>query len=697
MTTDERRRPDEGARRRCSRRWPRSAPSATTSSSWSSASPRARARSPRIIERLGLTDAVQFVSGVTTERIVELYAEAEVAVVPSLYEGFSLPAVEAMACGVPLVATTGGALPEVVGTDGETGLLVPPGDPDALWPPRILRVLGDAELRARIGAAGRSTRRSTGSPGGRPPTARSSTTARCSTSTRRGPAPDADRRLRPARAARRRPAARHGLRRRAARVRGDAARRDRSSRSTTTTAELKDVRATRRRDDRGRRDPARRAAAARSTATRCALPFPDATFDRIIASEVLEHIWADRGAIAELVRVLRPGGRMAVTVPTRWPERVCWALDYSYHDTPGGHVRIYRQHELEQQARGARASWLRGSHHAHALHSPYWWLKCAVGRRQHRTRWPVRKYHDFLVWQICDNPRWLAHRRPRAEPRASARASSSTPQKVGVDVTRARAARRRRHHHRGASSRETVDAIASHPARRRQHPVDPGGHTDPWNLVEAAMALDLGGRHDEARARVRVAARHAARRRRLARVLPRRRRSRTPRSTPTSPATSRPACGTTTSPPATPRTSASSGRRSRRAIDFALDYQTRDRRDRVARRRPRRRRAAHRLVEHPPEPAVRDRDRRAPRARAARLGAVARRARHRDRAPTRRVPRQGPLGDGLVLPDPRRRAARPRRARAHRRPAGRRSWSRAAACAACPTGRGSPRRRRASS
>ncbi len=113
-----------------------------------------RSKIPALIDRLGLTDAVQFVSGVTTERIVELYAEAEVACVPSLYEGFSLPAVEAMACGVPVVATTGGAVPEVVGTDGETGLLVPPGDPSALSA-GILRALGDADLRARIGAAGR--------------------------------------------------------------------------------------------------------------------------------------------------------------------------------------------------------------------------------------------------------------------------------------------------------------------------------------------------------------------------------------------------------------------------------------------------------------------------------------------------------------------------------------------------------------
>ena len=108
----------------------------------------------RIIDGLGLRGAVTFVSGVPEARIIELYAEAEVAVVPSLYEGFSLPAIEAMSCGVPLVATTGGALPEVAGTDGETALLVPPGDSSALAAALAL-VLDDAELRTRIGAAGR--------------------------------------------------------------------------------------------------------------------------------------------------------------------------------------------------------------------------------------------------------------------------------------------------------------------------------------------------------------------------------------------------------------------------------------------------------------------------------------------------------------------------------------------------------------
>lgn len=114
-----------------------------------------KSRIPALIDRLALGDAVTFVSGVSTERIVDLYGEAEVAAVPSLYEGFSLPAIEAMACGVPIVATTGGALPEVVGRDGETGLLVPPGDPSALAV-ALLRALGDPALRSRLGSAGRT-------------------------------------------------------------------------------------------------------------------------------------------------------------------------------------------------------------------------------------------------------------------------------------------------------------------------------------------------------------------------------------------------------------------------------------------------------------------------------------------------------------------------------------------------------------
>jgi glycosyltransferase involved in cell wall biosynthesis len=108
----------------------------------------------RTIKRFGIEDAVHFVSGVTDERIVELYAEAEIAVVPSLYEGFSLPAIEAMAAGAPVVATTGGAIPEVVGTDGTTSALVPPGDAGALAH-TIAELLDDPVRRESIGRLGR--------------------------------------------------------------------------------------------------------------------------------------------------------------------------------------------------------------------------------------------------------------------------------------------------------------------------------------------------------------------------------------------------------------------------------------------------------------------------------------------------------------------------------------------------------------
>jgi glycosyltransferase involved in cell wall biosynthesis len=109
---------------------------------------------PAALDRFGLTRSVRFVSGLSDQAIVDLYAQAEVAVVPSLYEGFSLPAIEAMACGVPLVATTGGALPEVAGPNGVSALLVRPNDPGSLAR-AILTALSEPALRLCLGAAGR--------------------------------------------------------------------------------------------------------------------------------------------------------------------------------------------------------------------------------------------------------------------------------------------------------------------------------------------------------------------------------------------------------------------------------------------------------------------------------------------------------------------------------------------------------------
>src|SRR6202044_2427205 len=133
-----------------------------------------------------------------------------------------------------------------------------------------------------------------------------------------------------------------------------------------------------------------------------ALPFDDGTFDRVIASEGLEHIPDDTAAMRELARVLRPGGAMAVTVPRCVPEAINWALSDEYHDTPGGHVRIYRRATL---ARRLSSAGLRptGSHHAHGLHSPYWWLRCIVGPANDSNP-AVEAYHKILVWDIVKAP-----------------------------------------------------------------------------------------------------------------------------------------------------------------------------------------------------------------------------------------------------------------------------------------------------
>ena len=133
------------------------------------------------------------------------------------------------------------------------------------------------------------------------------------------------------------------------------------------------------------------------------LPYGEGTFDCVIASEILEHVPEDDRAISELVRVLKPGGALAITVPRWLPERVCWALSDEYHANEGGHIRIYRADQLRAKvlAHGLRLTY---THHAHALHSPYWWLKCAVGtdKSDHPA---VVAYHKLLVWDMVRRPR----------------------------------------------------------------------------------------------------------------------------------------------------------------------------------------------------------------------------------------------------------------------------------------------------
>lgn len=132
------------------------------------------------------------------------------------------------------------------------------------------------------------------------------------------------------------------------------------------------------------------------------LPFKDGMFDCVIISEVLEHLGEDERALAEISRVLKPGGVLAASVPSTWPETVCWALSKDYRTWPGGHIRIYRRGELSAKLsrHGFRVF---ASHSAHALHVPYWWLKCAVGLS--RDDAPIVKlYHRFLVWDMMRRP-----------------------------------------------------------------------------------------------------------------------------------------------------------------------------------------------------------------------------------------------------------------------------------------------------
>jgi 2-polyprenyl-3-methyl-5-hydroxy-6-metoxy-1,4-benzoquinol methylase len=132
------------------------------------------------------------------------------------------------------------------------------------------------------------------------------------------------------------------------------------------------------------------------------LPFAEGSFDVVICSEVLEHIVDNRTAVAELVRVLKPGGDLVVTVPRFWPERICWAISSAYHHEPGGHIRIYRKAEMTEllEAAGVRCRRIR---YRHGLHAPYWWLKCIVGHK--KDDFPlVKAYRKFLEWDIIRHP-----------------------------------------------------------------------------------------------------------------------------------------------------------------------------------------------------------------------------------------------------------------------------------------------------
>ncbi len=139
-----------------------------------------------------------------------------------------------------------------------------------------------------------------------------------------------------------------------------------------------------------------------SSADALQLPFADNTFDKVICSEVLEHIPDYRGALVEISRVLKPGGLFCASVPRRWPEKICWAFSDAYHQVLGGHLRIFRSNELREEIENIGFNHYY-RHWAHALHAPFWWLKCLFWKTQD-SNWFIAQYHRFLVWDLMDKP-----------------------------------------------------------------------------------------------------------------------------------------------------------------------------------------------------------------------------------------------------------------------------------------------------
>ena len=132
------------------------------------------------------------------------------------------------------------------------------------------------------------------------------------------------------------------------------------------------------------------------------IPIENSSLDAVVCSEVLEHVDSPKESIQELVRVLKPGGIMALSVPRYLPELICWKLSKEYSKTPGGHVRIFKHSQLRDLAENNGLQY-QSFHWAHGLHSPYWWLQCLFWNTR-ETSYLIKLYHKLLVWDLMKRP-----------------------------------------------------------------------------------------------------------------------------------------------------------------------------------------------------------------------------------------------------------------------------------------------------
>ena len=141
-----------------------------------------------------------------------------------------------------------------------------------------------------------------------------------------------------------------------------------------------------------------------SVANGLSLPFADNSFDKIICSEVLEHVPDYKAVLTEIYRVLKPSGILAASVPRSFPEWICWKLSKEYHNEEGGHIRIFNASRLRKEIERKGFTFFK-RHWAHALHVPYWWLQCLFWSNKEKSA-IIKAYHNFLVWDLIKKP-WL--------------------------------------------------------------------------------------------------------------------------------------------------------------------------------------------------------------------------------------------------------------------------------------------------